>query len=54
MEKKDYKESLQDIYVGSYTVQKGDSLNRVAIMHGVSARNLAFVNKVLGDTLFPD
>ncbi len=35
-------------------MKKGDSLNKVALMHGIPIKDLAFVNKVLNDTIFPD
>ena len=39
-----YRKELEAIYTDSYKVQSGDSLNKVALMHGIRAKDLAFVN----------
>ena len=49
-----YRKELEAIYTDSYKVQSGDTLNKVALMHGIRPKDLAFVNQVLGETIFPD
>ena len=39
-----YRKELEAIYTDSYKVQSGDTLNKVALMHGIRPKDLAFVN----------
>jgi LysM repeat protein len=34
-------------------VQDGDTLNKIAMIHGVSSKDLAYANKTSADFLFP-
>jgi LysM repeat protein len=54
MVEKSYREHLNETYTESYTVKDGDTLDRIAMIHGVNARDLAHVNKCLPNTVFPD
>ena len=45
---------LQKIYVGQYVVQPGDSLLKIAMMHKVRTQEMAKVNQLFDDNIFPN
>jgi LysM repeat protein len=45
-------DELAQIYTDTYSVQKGDTLLKVALQFGVAKADLAHVNKIVNDTIF--
>ena len=48
-----YIQELEATYTDNYTVKPGDSLNKVALIHGVRIKDLTSVNQILNETIFP-
>ena len=45
---------MSKIYTSTYVVQPGDSLLKISMMFKVQSRELAQVNNVFADTIFPN
>ena len=45
---------LSKIYVGQYVVQPGDSLMMIAMTHKVRKQEIAKVNQLFDDNVFPN
>ena len=48
------KRDLSKIYTSSYTVQPGDSLLQISMKFRVNSHELANVNNIFGETIFPN
>jgi LysM repeat protein len=53
MVEQSYRDQLVATYSETYTVQDGDTLNKIAMVHGVSSKDLAYANKCSPDFIFP-
>ena len=53
MVEQSYRDQLVSTYTESYTVQDGDTFNKVAMMYGVSSKDLAYANKCSPEFVFP-
>ena len=53
MVEQSYRDKLVSTYSETYTVQDGDTLTKIAMIYGVSSKDLAYANKVSPDFIFP-
>jgi LysM repeat protein len=47
-------DELKHIYTDTYTVQKGESLLKIAMQFGVKANELAYINNIYSENIFPN
>jgi len=47
-------EDIKLIYTDTYTVQKGESLLKIAMQFGVKLNELAYINNIYSENIFPN